>query len=154
MIFLAALGAGMMAGLFFVFSAVIMAAFERIAPASGISAMQSINAVIQAPPFFFVFFGTALLCTLCLVVALGGWLVPARAIVIAGSLAYIAGCILVTIFWNVPLNDALAATDGASTDGAALWQSYLRDWTWWNHLRTVACLISAACLTYAYGVSA
>jgi hypothetical protein len=50
--FLAALGSGVMAGLFFAFSAFIMTAFSRLPWAGGIAAMQSINATILNPVFF------------------------------------------------------------------------------------------------------
>ena len=40
---------------------------------------------------------------------------------------------------NVPLNDALAAVDPSGTEGRAVWVGYLRDWTLWNHVRTLAC---------------
>ncbi|HEX4572527.1 MAG TPA: hypothetical protein VH184_18985, partial [Dongiaceae bacterium] len=56
--FLSALGSGLMAGLFFAFSAFVMAALGRIVPAAGIAAMQSINVTILNPLFFSVFFGT------------------------------------------------------------------------------------------------
>lgn len=38
--------------------------------------------------------------------------------------------------FNVPLNNALAAADPTSPEGAGLWTRYLREWTAWNHLRT------------------
>jgi hypothetical protein len=41
--FLSALGAGLIGGLFFAFSSFVMIALGRLPPASGISAMQSIN---------------------------------------------------------------------------------------------------------------
>ena len=59
--FLAALGSGLMAGLFFIFSVFIMAALGRLPPASGIAAMQSINVIILNGMFLSVFMGTALL---------------------------------------------------------------------------------------------
>jgi hypothetical protein len=49
LIFLTILGSGLMAGLFFVFSVVIMSALGRIPAPSGIAAMQSINKVIINP---------------------------------------------------------------------------------------------------------
>ena len=55
----AALGAGLVAGIFFAFSAFIMAALKRLPPEGGISAMQSINVAVLNPVFFLVFFGTA-----------------------------------------------------------------------------------------------
>lgn len=54
-----------------------------------------------------------------------------------------------TIVANVPLNQALAAVEPASADGAHLWARYLSRWTAWNHVRTVAALSGAALLTLA-----
>ncbi|OWZ94133.1 hypothetical protein B9J07_06560 [Sinorhizobium sp. LM21] len=56
----------------------------------------------------------------------------------AGGIAYVVGVLLVTIVFNVPMNDALAAAapGQAATD---LWRErYLTDWVWWNHVRTWA----------------
>ena len=58
--FLTALGAGLMAGLFFAFSISVMRALSRIPPPAGIAAMQAINIVILNPVFGIVFFGTML----------------------------------------------------------------------------------------------
>jgi uncharacterized membrane protein len=55
----------------------------------------------------------------------------------------------VTIVFNVPLNNALAAVDPASADGARLWTAYITSWTFWNHVRTVAALAAAASLIIA-----
>jgi uncharacterized membrane protein len=68
----AALGAGLVAGIFFAFSAFIMAALGRLRPEDGISAMQSINVVVLNPVFFFVFFGTALAALILAIAALAG----------------------------------------------------------------------------------
>ena len=59
LVLLAALGSGLMAGLFFVFSVAIMTALERLMPHEGVAAMQHINVVIINPLFALVFFGTA-----------------------------------------------------------------------------------------------
>ncbi len=50
---------------------------------------------------------------------------------------------------NVPLNDALAAVDPATTEAATLWARYLDVWTMWNHLRAAASLLSAVLFTLA-----
>ena len=60
--FAATLGCGLMAGLFFAFSVAVMKALERLPPAEGIVAMQSINVAILNPVFLTVFFGTAAAC--------------------------------------------------------------------------------------------
>jgi uncharacterized membrane protein len=48
----------------------------------------------------------------------------------------------VTMVFNVPLNNALAAVSSAEGEGGALWTRYLSDWTFWNHVRTAAPLIA------------
>ena len=62
---------------------------------------------------------------------------------------YLGGVVLVTIAFNVPRNDALAAVDADSADGALRWARYVPGWTAWNTVRTVAALASAAALTIA-----
>ena len=59
--FATALGSGLMAGLFFVFSVTIMAALAKLTPANGIAAMQWIDVVILSGTFLSIFMGTALL---------------------------------------------------------------------------------------------
>jgi uncharacterized membrane protein len=108
---LAALGCGLIAGVFFAFSAFVMTALARIAPASGIAAMQSINIVVINPLFLGVFFGTALICLALAVAELAMWRPPASAWLLAGSALYLVGTILVTMRGNVPLNNALAAVE-------------------------------------------
>jgi uncharacterized membrane protein len=55
----------------------------------------------------------------------------------------------VTVLFNMPLNDALAAADRGSTAGAGLWTRYLAEWTAWNHVRTAAPLAAAAAFMFA-----
>jgi len=141
--FAAALGAGLVAGIFFAFSAFVMGALARIQQAAGISAMQSINVVVINPVFLSVFVGTAILCAVLTLSALLGWSSPRSIYLIVGSLLYFVGCFLATMFFNVPLNDALAAVAPGSTDGANLWMRYLSVWTNWNHVRTAASLAAS-----------
>jgi uncharacterized membrane protein len=142
--FLAALGAGLVAGIFFAFSAFIMSALGRLPPAGGISAMQSINIVVLNPVFFAVFFGTAAACLGLAIAALIGWSEASAPYLLAGSLLYLAGTILVTMVFNVPLNNRLASVDPNSANGAAVWARYLSAWTAWNHVRTAASLAATA----------
>jgi uncharacterized membrane protein len=151
LVFLSALGSGLMAGLFFVFSVTIMDALGRLPPAQGIAAMQSINVVILSPIFFAVFFGTAAACLILAIWSVVAWQDAGSAWLLAGSLLYVVGAILVTMVVNVPMNDALAAIDPANEEGARLWARYLTDWTRWNHVRTVACVGAMAALVLALG---
>jgi uncharacterized membrane protein len=143
--FLAALGSGLIGGVFFAFSAFVMKALGRLPPASGIAAMQSINVAVLNLVFFAAFFGTALLCILLAIAALLGWSAPAAIYLFAGSLLYLVGTILVTMVYNVPRNNRLAAVKADSAAGKSVWTEYLSGWTAWNHVRTAASLAASAC---------
>ena len=69
---------------------------------------------------------------------------------LAGSLIYLIGIIGVTMFVNVPMNDALMAISPDSAEGAALWKDYLVNWTLWNHVRTVAGIGALAAFVIAF----
>jgi uncharacterized membrane protein len=144
LLIVASVGAGLMGGLFFVFSNTIMNAFDRLPAGGGVPAMQRINEVILNPVFFLVFFGTAALCLVLLVFYVshldrsGAWAAC------AGAVLYLVGCMGVTMVCNVPLNNKLAAVPATATDLLAQWQAYRVPWTQWNHVRTITCALAAA----------
>lgn len=142
----AALGSGLIAGVFFAFSAFVMKALARLPAGQGIVAMQSVNLVVLNPWFLGVFLGTALLSAAILVLALlqggGPWH-------IAGGLLYLIGSLGVTMACNVPRNEALARITPGSRGAEALWAGYLRTWTAWNHVRTGASLGAATAFSLA-----
>ena len=133
---IAAIGSGVVGGVFFAFSNFVMAALARLPVPQGIAAMNSINVTVINPWFMAVFLGTPVLSVILIIMALFKWSEPGSLLIIAASLIYIVGSFLVTMIFNVPLNDALAAAAPASSEGAALWARYLKEWTWWNHVRT------------------
>ena len=144
-----ALGCGLASGVFFAFSSFVMPALGRLPAAEGIAAMQSINVLAVTPAFMTALFGTAAAC-----MALAVWVLASPdgnspALVIAGTVAYLAGVVGVTGARNVPLNDRLAAIDAGDPRSVDLWHEYLRRWTAWNHVRTVTPLAAAAALTVA-----
>ncbi|MGI8732590.1 MAG: DUF1772 domain-containing protein [Pyrinomonadaceae bacterium] len=147
--FLSALGCGLISGAFFAFSTFVMKALARLPAAQGIAAMQSINIVVINPIFMTAMFGTGLACFALAVSSFFRWHKPGAAYLVAGSLLYLVGTILVTIVFNVPRNNELAAIDPVSVPGAGLWTSYVTSWTTWNHVRTAAAFGAAALLTIA-----
>ena len=144
-----ALGCGLVGGIFFAFSAFVMKALNRLSPAQGTAAMQSINVTVINPLFMTAFFGTVAVCAVLTISSLLSWHRPVSAFLVVGSLLYLFGTILVTIVFNVPRNDALAAVDPASAEGARVWAGYVPAWTAWNHVRTAAALAAAAVLSIA-----
>jgi uncharacterized membrane protein len=137
--FLAALGSGLMAGLFFAYSNSVMPSLARVPGPQGVLVMNTINAVIQNPLFLSIFMGTALLGLFLIVAAFLGWGSVRPLWVIAGALIYIVGNIIITMTINVPMNNALAALTPDSQAVAQLWATYLDRWVFWNHIRAIAC---------------
>ena len=145
----AALGSGMMAGLFCSFSGFVMQALSEIPRPNGIAAMQSINRVIVRPVFLFVFLGTGLAAALA--VGTGWQQLDKTALVwtVAGGVVYVLGSIVVTIAFNVPLNNRLASVDAESEEGTKVWEAYLVTWVRWNHVRSIATIVSTVSLIVA-----
>jgi uncharacterized membrane protein len=143
----AALGCGLIAGVFFAFSSFVMQALARLPPAEGIAAMQSINVAVINPVFLGAFLGTAAICVLVVISALLRWHRQGAVFLLIGGILYLVGTLLVTVVFHLPRNDALAAVTPASPEGVSLWASYLTTWTAWNHVRAGAALVAAAALT-------
>src|SRR5262247_457100 len=102
LMFISALGCGLMAGVFFAFSSFVMNALARLPPAQGIAAMQSINIAVINLLFLAVFVGTAVACFLLAISTLLRWQSPGAVYLLAGCLLYLAGTFLVTMAFNVP----------------------------------------------------
>jgi uncharacterized membrane protein len=146
---ISALGCGLVAGWFFAFSNHIMKTLGHMPDGQGIATMQEINVVVINPFTMTALFGSAATCIALSVLSVIEWDEPEVFYHLAGSVVYVVGTVIVTMAFNVPRNDALAAADAASAAGADLWRRYLREWTLWNHVRTIAALAAAALLTIA-----
>jgi uncharacterized membrane protein len=143
---LAALGCGLMAGVFAAFSLFVMRGLGALPPAEGAGAMQGVNRAALRPPFMALFFGTALACAAAAVTAGRGWAEPGAMAALAGALVYLAGGLGLTAVCNVPLNERLAAVKPGTPEASALWAHYLVAWTRWNHLRLAASAAAALLL--------
>jgi uncharacterized membrane protein len=149
----AALGCGLIAGVFFAFSNFVMRALARLTPAEGVRAMQSVNVAVINPWFMAAFLGTAAARGVALIVAPLRWREPGAAYMLAGGALYLAGSFLVTIVFNVPRNEALAAVAPEGPDAAGLRAAYVSEWTAWNHVRTASSLAAGAAFVLALRVS-
>ena len=146
----AAIGAGLMAGVYFAFSAFIMRAFDQLGAAQATDSMNAINEVILRSWFMSLFFGSTLAYAV-----LSGYAVltadlAGRWWLFSAGLVYLVGMFLCTVLFNVPLNNRLAASTGNDAGRGENWPHYYRHWTRWNHLRTgsslAACVISTSWL--------
>lgn len=142
LLWFSAVACGLMAGIYFAFSTFIMQALGSIDRAAGAAAMNAINRVIQRSLFMPLFVGSSLASLVLALIALLRWDEPGSAVMLAGGLIYFVGMFVVTMRFNVPLNNELAATDPADERQLATWSGYLDRWTRWNHVRTAASAIA------------
>lgn len=138
-----AVGCGLMAGLFFMFSNFMMRALGRTEPPHGSTVMRTLNEDIQNPLFLVLFTGTGLLSVAVAVAALFTWDEPGAAWRLAGGALYFVGAFGVTVAVNVPMNNRLAS------EGQPYWDEYRRRWTAWNHVRTVSSTAALVALLLA-----
>jgi uncharacterized membrane protein len=145
---IAAVGAGVSGGVFFAFSTFVMKALGRLPAAQGISAMHAINKAAPAPLFMLALFGTGavsiVLCSVALRHLDQGWAVY----LLTGAALYLV-CVVVTIVYHVPRNDAFALVDPTAPGAAHAWAQYLTSWTAWNHVRTVTALAGSTAFIIA-----
>jgi uncharacterized membrane protein len=147
----AAIGSGLMGGVFLAFSSFVMKALANVPASSGIAAMQSINAAVIGSLFLVLFMLTTLACGVLGVCAVLRWQGSFSMYALIGSVLYVAGNFVVTMAFNVPRNNALAALDPSSAEAARYWLGYVAGWTGWNHVRTITGLAAAVSLTLALG---
>ena len=136
-----ALGSALVAGVFFAFSGFVMPALRALPAADGAAAMRAINVSAVRAPLMLAIFGTAICAVGCAV-----WCVIAGVAVpwaVAAAALYLIGVVGLTAFYHVPRNDTLARL-GDSAEAEHYWPRYVREWTGWNHLRSLAGALSAA----------
>lgn len=136
LVWFSAVGCAVIGGVYFAFSTFAMTAFARLDRAAGIAAMQAINEVILHSLFMPLFFGTTIATATVAVLAILNWSAPSSLIIFLAGLIFVLGMFGVTAGFNVPMNNALAVVDAGSAE--LVWANYIADWTWWNHVRTVA----------------
>ena len=112
-----------------------------------LSVMQSINRLILTPYFFLVFMGTP---TACVAILLVGFMSSEAAnynYAYIAAITYILGSFGVTIIKNVPMNNTLKELDTNDEVSINYWQVYFKKWTFWNHIRFWASLVSCVLFT-------
>lgn len=140
----AALSSGLIAGVYFAFSVFIMKAFDTMETAQSITAMNAINEVILRSLFMPVFFGSSIVALLLIVVAFVYWGEAGAGLALIAGMVYFIGMFVCTVAFNVPLNNTLSRLDPTDDNAQQIWSHYLKNWTKWNHLRTVSSLLSCA----------
>lgn len=148
MILMLILMTGLMAGIYFAFSVFVMQALTKLPNLQGARAMNSINDVIVKTLFLPLFFSSTL-AHLVLI----GWAIwfenGIHSLWFWGGFIYVTGMFGVTVFGNVPLNNRLKSSADNAELLVATWQTYTKNWSSLNHIRTATCAISFVLLVYA-----
>ena len=132
----AGLGCGLMGGVFFAFSTFVMQGLARLPAIESVHAMQSINEMAGRTLFGALFILTPLACVVSLVVGWPHRRDPVGQYILAGGLTYLFFGLLLTLVFNIPLNNQLAEVSTQGADYAAEWHRFFTPWMAWNHLRT------------------
>ncbi len=125
---------GLMAGVYFAFSAFVMRALAA-APAGG-ATMVAINRVILRSPFMPLFFVSTVLSAGLGLAAIPSWPDRDALALSAAGVIYAAGMFAVTAAANVPLNRRLEREPISFSAYAAAWLP-------WNHIRTAASALAS-----------
>ena len=141
-----AVGAGLVAGVYFAFSSFVMRGLRDLPQPVGMAAMQSINRAAPNPALGMALVVTGAGCVALGIVAATRWSDPAAPWAIAGAVLYLVSLGL-TFGYHIPRNDALGLLDPTSAGAATQWSDYLAGWVPWNHVRTVTALAGAVAMT-------
>ncbi|MEM9641871.1 MAG: anthrone oxygenase family protein [Pseudomonadota bacterium] len=146
----AILAYALVGGVFLAFSDFIMRSLARTGGYGGVEAMQVINREVFRWVFMALFLGMAAVSLAVAAYGAFGVSGPAGTLIMLAGLTYLIGCFGVTVFFNVPMNEALAGMEMSSDTTRDYWlRTYVPRWTFWNSVRTIACTVSAAMLLIA-----
>ena len=145
----AILAYALVGGVFLAFSDFIMRSLSLTGGTGGVEAMQVINREVFRWVFMALFLGMAAVSLAIVGYGATNLAHPSGGLILLAGLVYLIGCFGVTVFFNVPMNEALAGMNLSEDTTRTYWTStYLPRWTFWNTVRTLACGVSAALLLF------
>jgi uncharacterized membrane protein len=141
---------GLSAGLYYAYACSVMLGLGQADDRTFVDAMQRINVAILNGWFFLSFVGALVLTAVAAALHFRGDGRPAFAWIVAALVLY-GVVLIITMGFNVPLNDKLeAAGDPARiSDLAAVREHFETAWVRWNIARAVVCTAAFGCLTWA-----
>lgn len=146
----AAVTAGLLAGLFAAFAYAVMPGLHRSSDAAFVEVMQNINVAIVNPLFMTLFMGGLAAALAAIVTNWRSGDPAVRYWAIAGFVCYLA-MFVITSGANVPLNDKLAAAGDPAriADPGAVRAQFEGPWVAWNIARAIANVGALGCFALA-----
>lgn len=148
----AVIACAIVSGVFLTFSDFVMKSLHEADPIAGIQSMQIINRRVMRSVFMFVLIGMSLVSVFLVVQSTFGGIRNGRFWILAGGLFYTSGTFLVTMLFNVPMNNSLESPDYRSVQAAEYWPQFVSKWTFWNWVRCLAALAASVCFLIAVTV--
>jgi uncharacterized membrane protein len=136
-------GVGVIAGIFFVFSAFIMQVLDDRPPTEAVTTMQAMNHRMENHGLFLTLFtATSLTAVVLAVYALVSMEGQARIWLIVGGVTYAVGGFLITAAYHIPRNEKMNEMDANAADVGTRWSDYLSEWLPAHHIRTVLAIVA------------
>lgn len=147
---------GLIAGLMYSYLCSVNPGLAKVSDREYISAMQAINRAILNPIFFASFMGTLILLPVNAWMSFTKPVTLPFVLLLSAAVVYIVGVFGVTMFGNVPLNEALDKFDIQSASAAELAKQradFAIPWNSLHNIRTIASIVSfilaiLSCLFY------
>ncbi len=136
---------GLVAGLFYGYQCSVINGLGALKDREYLSAFQNIDRAIQNPVFFTSFLGCVVLLPLSTYISYRTAMAPLMPYLLMATITYMIGTFGVTIFFNVPLNNALGAFDMQSatdSQAQAMRVGFEAAWNKWHLVRTLAAIAS------------
>lgn len=143
-------------GLFYSYSCSVNPGLKQLGDSEYIGAMQSINRAILNPIFFLSFMGALIFLPISTFLSFTTWDSPKFLLIVGALVLYACGTFGVTIFGNVPLNEALDAFDLKNASAAEISLARKNFEIPWNNLhsiRTIASVISLLLMLISLTIS-
>ncbi len=135
----------LIAGLLYAYSCSVNIGLGRLSDTEYVSAMQSINRAIQNPVFFISFMGSLVFLPISTYLNYGQPISTRFWLLLAATSTYLIGVFGITIFGNVPLNNALEvfSLPSASVKDIAVQRAKFEvPWNNFHLIRTVASIVA------------
>ncbi|MEQ9405654.1 MAG: DUF1772 domain-containing protein [Cyclobacteriaceae bacterium] len=139
-LFIAILLTGLSAGLFYAWEVSVITGTKRISDQSYLEVMQSINREILNVRFYLIFFGSLIGLIIGSYLQYRIGITPVFLLMTAAMLSYLIGTFGVTVFGNVPLNEALDVLNLSEMNQEMSKETRIYfegKWNRWHTVRTV-----------------
>lgn len=150
LILISVIACALVSGVFLTFSELVMQSMNGAKREAGIEVMQIVNRKVWKTVFIVLFLGTTALSPILASLAYAQLNGAPLALILLGSGIHFVGAFVVTMLFNVPMNNQLEAREFTGSDAAKYWSdTYMPRWTFWNYIRAISSGVAATCYLIA-----